>query len=120
MYFRLATDGTVRSVNRFGAKQLGYRVEELVGHSVLGLCHEQDKEIVTANLSECLITPETTRHWEFRKVRKDGSIIWVRDTTRVGQSSTGETVVLVMCEDITARKQVEEALGASERLLIGQ
>ena len=62
MYFRLATDGTVRSVNRFGAKQLGYRVEELVGHSVLGLCHEQDKETVTANLSECLITPETTRH----------------------------------------------------------
>ncbi|MBC7837784.1 MAG: PAS domain S-box protein [Nitrospiraceae bacterium] len=117
MYFRLATDGTVRSVNRFGAKHLGYRVEELVGHSVLGLCHEQDKEIVTANLSECLITPETTRHWEFRKVRKDGSIIWVRDTTRVGQSSTGETVVLVMCEDITARKQVEEALGASERLM---
>ena len=117
MYFRLATDGTVRSVNRFGAKHLGYRVEELVGHSVLGLCHEQDKEIVTANLSECLITPETTRHWEFRKVRKDGSIIWVRDTTRVGQSSTGETVVLVMCEDITARKQIEEALGASERLM---
>ena len=117
MYFKLATDGTVRSVNRFGAKQLGYRVEELVGHSVLALCHEQDKEIVTANLSECLITPETTRHWEFRKVRKDGSIIWVRDTTRVGQSTTGETVMLVMCEDITARKQVEEALGASERLM---
>jgi len=26
MYFTLATDGTVRSVNRFGAEQLGYRV----------------------------------------------------------------------------------------------
>ena len=117
MYFKLATDGTVRSVNRFGAEQLGYRVEELVGHSVLGLCHGQDKESVIANLSECLITPETTRHWEFRKVRKDGSIIWARDTTRVCQSSTGETVVLVACEDITERKQVEEALGASERLM---
>ena len=117
MYFKLATDGTVRSVNRFGAEQLGYRVEELVGHSVLGLCHGQDKESVIANLSECLITPETTRHWEFRKVRKDGSIIWARDTTHVGQSSTGETVVLVACEDITDRKQAEEALGASERLM---
>ena len=44
MYFTLAMDGTVRSVNRFGAEQLGYRVEELIGHSVLGLFHEQDKE----------------------------------------------------------------------------
>ena len=117
MYFRLATDGTVRSVNRFGAKHLGYRVEELVGHSVLGLCHEQDKEIVTANLSECLITPETTRHWEFRKVRKDGSIIWVRDTTRVAESSTGETVVLVTCEDITERKRTEEDLRRSQAFI---
>jgi PAS domain S-box-containing protein len=114
MYFTLATDGTVRSVNRFGAEQLGYRVEELIGHSVLGVFHEHDKETVAACLSECLATPETTRHWEFRKVRKDGSIIWVQETARVGQSSTGETVVLVTCEDITERKRAEEALRTSE------
>ena len=110
MYFTLASDGTVRSVNRFGATQLGYRVEELIGHSVLNLFHECDKEAVLASLSECLATPETTRHWEFRKVRKDGSIISVREAVRVGRSSTGEAVVLVTCEDITERKQVEEAL----------
>ena len=75
MYFTLAIDGTVRSVNRFGATQLGYRVEELVGHSVLSVFHEQDKESVAAKLSECLATPETTRYWVFRKVRKDGSIV---------------------------------------------
>jgi PAS domain S-box-containing protein len=114
MYFTLATDGTVRSVNRFGAEQLGYRVEELIGHSVLGVFHEHDKETVAACLSECLATPETTRHWEFRKVRKDGSIIWVQERARVGQSSTGETVVLVTCEDITERKRAEEALRTSE------
>ena len=114
MYFTLAIDGTVRSVNRFGATQLGYRVEELVGHSVLGVFHEQDKESVAAELSECLATPETTRYWVFRKVRKDGSIIWVQETARVGQSSTGETVVLITCEDITERKQVEDAFRRSE------
>jgi PAS domain S-box-containing protein len=110
MYFTLAMDGTVRSVNRFGAEQLGYQVEELIGSSVLGVFHKDDKETVAANLSECLSTPGTTRHWEFRKVRKDRSIIWVWETARVGQSSTGETVVLVTCEDITARKQAEQAV----------
>ncbi len=108
MYFTLATDGTVRSVNRFGAEQLGYQAEELIGHSVLRVFHEQDKETVAANLAECLATPETTRHWEFRKVRKDGSIIWVQETVRVAQSGTGETVVSVTCEDVTERKQAEE------------
>ena len=107
MYFTLAMDGTVRSVNRFGAEQLGYQVEELVGHSVLRIFHEDDTEAVSTSLSECLMTPETTKHWEFRNVRKDGRIIWVRETARAGQSSSGETVLLVTCEDITARKQAE-------------
>lgn len=117
MYFTLAMDGTVRAVNRFGAEQLGYQVEELIGYSVLGLFHEQDKETVAANLSECLATPETTRHWEFRKIRKDGGIIWVRETARVGQSSTGETVVLVTCEDITERRANEQLLASEKRIL---
>ena len=117
MYFTLATDGTVLSVNRFGAEQLGYQVDELIGHSVLGLFHEQDKEAVAAKLAECLATPEAIRHWEFRKVRKDGNIIWVQETVRVGQSSTGETVVLVTCEDITERKRMEEALTFFRTLL---
>ncbi|TKB32829.1 MAG: PAS domain S-box protein, partial [Nitrospira sp.] len=107
MYFTLATDGTVRSVNRFGAEQLGYQAEELIGHSVLSIFYEDDKEAVSTSLSECLTTPETTKHWEFRKVRKDGRIIWVQETARVGQSSLGETVLLVTCEDITAQKQAE-------------
>ena len=85
-------------------------MEELVGHSVLDLFHECDKETVIASLSECLAKPETTQHWEFRKVRKDGNIIWVRETARVSQSSTEETVISVTCEDVTERKQAERIL----------
>jgi len=57
MYFTLTMDGTVRSVNRFGAEQLGYQVEELIGHSVLGVFHEQDRETAAANLAECFAAP---------------------------------------------------------------
>ncbi|NOT21676.1 MAG: PAS domain S-box protein [Nitrospiraceae bacterium] len=117
MYFTLATDGTVRSVNRFGSTQLLYQAEELIGHSVLDIFHEEDREAVTASLSECLATPEMTRHWEFRKVRKDGSIIWVQETAHVSRSSSGETVVLVTCEDVTARKRTEQALTFFRTLL---
>ncbi len=117
MYFTLATNGTVRSVNRFGAEQLGYRVEELVGHSVLDVFYEEDKESVAASLSECLATPEITRHWKFRKVRKDGSMMWVQETAKVGRSSSGETVVLVTCEDVTELKRTDQALTFFRTLL---
>ncbi|MBH0176619.1 MAG: PAS domain S-box protein, partial [Nitrospira sp.] len=110
MYFTLATDGTVRSVNRFGAELLGYCVEELVGRSVLDVYYEDDKNTVASSLSECLLVPELTQHLEFRKVRKDQTVIWVRETVRIGQSSNGETVVLVACEDVTERKLAEETL----------
>ncbi|NOT24111.1 MAG: PAS domain S-box protein [Nitrospiraceae bacterium] len=115
MYFTLATDGTVRSVNRFGADQLGYLAEELIGNSVLMIFHEEDKQAVAACLSGCLATPQKVSNWEFRKLRRDGQIIWVRETASVGQSSTGETIVLVTCEDITDRKRMEDALRHRER-----
>ena len=35
MYFTLSPDGTVVSVNQFGATQLGYQPHELIGQSVL-------------------------------------------------------------------------------------
>jgi PAS domain S-box-containing protein len=84
---------------------------------VLGIFYDEDKETVATSLSECLATPETTRHWEFRKVRKDGVIIWVRETVRVGMSFSGEIIVLVTCEDITARKRVEEELRKSHAFI---
>ena len=37
MYFTMDTDGIVISVNPFGAEQLGYAVEELIGKPVRGL-----------------------------------------------------------------------------------
>ena len=36
MYFTVDADGTVLSVNQFGAEQLGYEVDELLGKPVLG------------------------------------------------------------------------------------
>lgn len=45
--------------------------------------------------------------WEIRKVRKDGSVMWVRENAHAVQDPEGKTVVLVNCEDITERKEAE-------------
>lgn len=113
MYFTLAADGTVLSVNQFGARQLGYAAEELVGRSVLTVFHNDDRPRVQNSLTALLADPDRIGHWEFRKIRKDGALLWVKETARVVQQDGGTPVVLVVCEDITERKRAEEALRRS-------
>ena len=107
MYFTLDEGGVVLSVNRFGARQLGYASEELVGRPVLEIFHEEDRERVSRNLSACLQAPERSGRWEARKLRKDGSMLWVRENVRVVRGLDGGTVILVTCEDVTERKRAE-------------
>jgi PAS domain S-box-containing protein len=110
MYFTLDSEGTVLSVNQFGAAQLGYSVAELVGRSVLEVFYPDDRTSVQENLRRCLEHPGKPAYWEFRKVRKDGAIIWVKETVRTMQRADGRIIVLVVCEDITEQKMVKVAL----------
>ena len=114
MYFMVDQSGIILSVNPFGAEQLGYRVEELLGTPVLDVFHEADREAVQRHVSTCLTHLGQTMMWEFRKVRKDGRIIWVRETAKAVRFASSEHVVLVACEDITERKRAEEAARAAK------
>lgn len=118
MYFTVAPDGTILSVNEFGAQQLGYTKEELVGRSVLVVVHPPDHATARRSLIQCQKNKEgTLAHWEFRKVRKNGTVLWVREAARIITGPEGDSVILVTCEDITDRKQAEDALRKRERQL---
>jgi PAS domain S-box-containing protein len=49
MYFTVDISGTVLSVNRFGAEQLGYTVQELLGEPIFKL-HCENQATVLARL----------------------------------------------------------------------
>jgi C4-dicarboxylate-specific signal transduction histidine kinase len=49
------------------------------------------------------------KSWEARKVRKDGAMIWVRETAKAVPRTNGP-IVLIACEDITEQKRAAEAL----------
>ncbi len=110
MYFTIDAQGTVLSVNRYGAEELGYRAEELVGSSVLQVFHPEDRQAVLQQVQLCLQTSPRTSYWELRKIRKDGSLLWVGEFARALQSPTGEWLILIVCEDITGRKQAEREI----------
>ena len=110
MYFTLDAAGTILSVNRFGAQQLGYEPGELVGGSVLNVFHEADESAALEHLAGCLRDPARIFQWQIRKARKDGSVMWVRENARAVRDPNGESVVLINCEDITERKEAEALL----------
>lgn len=110
MYFTVDKEGKVLSVNQFGAEQLGYSVKELVGQSVLNVFYEDDKNAVLEQLTACIHNPTQIAHWEFRKVVKNGSVLWVKEVARTVRDTNGNTVILIVCEDITERKRQEEQI----------
>lgn len=114
MIVTLDTDLTMLSVNPVCASQLGYTIEELEGESVLKLFHEDDRPAVAEQLRICLQSPNQVHRWQFRKVRKDGGMLWVEESAQAFNDLNGALNLLVVCQDITERKRAEEALRESE------
>ena len=117
MYFMVDATGTVLSVNSFGAAQLGYSVSELLGQSVLQVFFEEDRDLVRESVAVCLENIGQTHSWEIRKTRKDGSALWVRENAKSVRRLDKQLIVLIACEDITERKEAENALRQSETYL---
>ena len=109
MYFMVGETGTILSVNPFGAEQLGYRTDELIGRPVTTVFYEPDREVVQKNAAACFERPGHPMTWELRKVRKSGEMIWVRETARA-TAINNRLVLLIVCEDITESKRTAEAL----------
>ena len=113
MYFIVDAAGTMLSVNEFGAEQLGYSASELIGQPMLNIFVEADRKRVQGDAESCFQNPGRRTRWEARKIRKDGTILWVRETANAVLLKN-QPVLLIVCEDITEQKHAEEALRASE------
>ena len=108
-------NGRVLATNPNYQKMLGYTESEFQGLSFLEITHEDHREANLALVRELLEGKRDQFQIEKQYRRKDGSLVWVRNNVSlVRDPESTPRFMLALSEDITERKQAEEALQQSE------
>ena len=115
MLFTVDETGFIQSVNRFAARTLGYRVEELVGRPFDILHDAEHADRVDERLHACIGAGDAVERWESRLLCRDGSRLWVRVTARQQPAIRDARPVLVVCEDVTEARVLAEELSHQAR-----
>jgi formate hydrogenlyase transcriptional activator len=106
-------NGRVLATNPNYQKMLGYTESEFQGLSFLEITHEDHREANWALVRELLEGKRDQFQIEKQYRRKDGSLVWVRNNVSLVRDPES-TLMLALSEDITERKEAEEALQQSE------
>lgn len=117
MCFELDPAGTIISANNEAVRQLGFDAEELVGHPVTLVFPEDRHDAVLGQLDICVQEPQRVHKWEGIKRRKDGSLLWVGESAISLMEENQDPIILVMCENITERKNAEKQIAEHARQL---
>ncbi|BAU49706.1 histidine kinase [Sulfurifustis variabilis] len=107
--------GRLLRVNRKLCDFTGYSEAELLSKTFLDLTHPDDRAATIALADEVMAGGATEWQLEKRYVRKDGSVRWAHCIGRLIRDEQGRPLHLIATiQDITERKQGEEALRDSE------
>src|SRR5215813_8427288 len=108
-------NGRFLATNPVYQKMLGYTEEELRELSFLDLTHEDDRESNWVLVTELLNGKRDQFQIEKQCRRKDGRFVWVsNNVSLVPGTESMPQLIMALSEDITERKEVQEALRLSE------
>lgn len=109
-----SADGTVERawVNEAFTRLTGYTPEEFEQVGREGLVHPDDLE----KIRDFIDGPLGVSEHEFRIIRKDGQVRWLHERLQVKEEEGGISV-FGATRDVTAQKEAEEVLRASNRQL---
>jgi two-component system, sensor histidine kinase and response regulator len=110
----LVQNGKHVYVNRMFFEMFGYDSEEgVLDKPIAEIIHPDDLEMVLGHMRKRAQGKTKSARYSFRGLRKDGSIVYI-EASGTTILYRGEAVTVGFLRDITARKNAEEALRASE------
>ena len=115
---QVSPEGRYLRVNPKLCQMLGYSEQELLRLTLYDVTHPDDREVSAAKLIASFTDGFKEYSIEKRYVRKDGATIWGIVNWTVVRDAEGRPLRTVAnLQDITERKQIEEALRTSEAQL---
>lgn len=87
----------------------GYSPEEMTGMHFMGLVKEDYRDALFKSFLHQVDANISVKYHEFKVVKKDGSVIWAGQTTRM-INDEGKIEFFNVCRDISEVKKAEEAL----------
>ncbi|MET0400311.1 MAG: PAS domain S-box protein [Longimicrobiaceae bacterium] len=113
-------DGRWLMVNRALCRIVGYPEEELLGLTFQDLTHPDDVDADRESVRSLTAGEIPDYEKEKRYLRRDGSVVWALLSVSLVRGNAGEPLYFIsQIQDITARKQAEEALRYSEAKFAG-
>ena len=110
-------EGRLVDCNAAFEDMLGYSVDALRGRHFRDLTHPEDLAADAALARELVTGQRQSYQLEKRYLRADGGIVWANLTVSLIADQEGEPRYAVgLVEDVTERKQAQEALIRSEKL----
>ena len=97
----------ITSINKNGAKELGYDVDELIGSDIFTLFISQEHPRLKTQISNVLEHPSEQSYHEMRMLRKNKQEFWVRETTYSLEDHKSEPQIFFVCDNITYQKNAE-------------
>ena len=113
--FNIDINGKILSINTYGSQQLGYLTSELIGESINEILFEEDHKLMRAHIQKCFTEQDNVHQWEFRKKKKNGNVIWGRETARIINESKNDHSLFIMCENVTETHILSEKLSHQQK-----
>jgi PAS domain S-box-containing protein len=108
-------EGRLLSVNEEFCRMTGYSRDSLIGMPFTAITHPEDRGTNYAEYQSLLRGDIHRIGAQKRYIRADGQTIWVQADATILRDEKGEPLqILVIIQDITERRQAEEALRLSE------
>jgi len=109
--------GIIKANSAF-CRMLGYREEELIGHTFKDFTHPEHIKNDEMSVLRLVAREISIYHTEKRYIKKDRSIMWGSTTVNIIRNKEGEALLLfAMVQDITGRKRSETELTKSFSLI---
>ena len=102
--------GSFLATNAAFQSMVGYTEEDLGTVTFLELTHEDYREANWRLVTELLEGKRTQFQIEKQYRRKDGQLIWVRNSVSLVPGTSTPRFIMALSEDISERKRTEEAL----------